>query len=159
EYARAPDSVRTLFAGTDDAGLRAMLERIRTHSRAEHFEAAARSRDRAVTVIRALYRTQRLAAVARIAELVAAHPDGGGGWEFAVIRHGRLAGAGTALRGVAPMPVVERIVAAAETVVCDDDLSPLRGGSPEEIGLVARWLARPGVRIVRTSAGYWEPLH
>lgn len=91
EYAPAPDAVRALFAGTDDAALRAMLERIRTCSRAEHFEAAARLRDRTVTVIRALYRTQRLAAVARIAELVAAHPDGAGGWEFAVIRHGRLA--------------------------------------------------------------------
>lgn len=157
EYAPAPDSVRALFAGTDDAALDAMLERIRTHSRAEHFEAAARLRDRTVTVIRALHRTQRLAAVARIAELVAAHPDGAGGWEFAVIRYGRLAGAGTAARGVAPMPVVERIVAAAETVVCDGDLSPLRGGSPEEVGLVVRWLARPGVRIVRTSEGYWEP--
>ncbi|WP_369023378.1 DEDD exonuclease domain-containing protein [Nocardia cyriacigeorgica] len=159
EYAPAPDSVRALFAGTDDAALEAMLERIRTHSRAEHFEAAARLRDRMVTVIRALYRTQRLAAIARIAELVAAHPDGAGGWEFAVIRYGRLAGAGTAARGVPPMPVVERIVAAAETVVCDGDLSPLRGGSPEETGLVARWLARPGVRIVRTSEGYWEPAH
>lgn len=159
EYASAPAAVRALFAGTDDTVLRMVLEQIRTRSAAEHFEAAARLRDRAVTVIRALYRTQRLAAVARIAELVAAHPDGAGGWEFAVIRFGRLAGAGTAARGVAPMPVVERIVAAAETVVCDGDLSPLRGGSPEEVGLVARWLARPGVRIVRTSEGYYEPVH
>ncbi|WP_280233749.1 DEDD exonuclease domain-containing protein [Nocardia cyriacigeorgica] len=159
EYARAPESVRALFAGAGDECLRAMLEMIRTHSRAEHFEAAARLRDRAVVVIRALHRTQRLAAVARIVELVAAHPDGAGGWEFAVIRYGRLAGAGTAIRGVAPMSVVERIVAAAETVVCDDDLSPLRGGSPEEVGLVTRWLARPGVRIVRTTTGYCEPVY
>jgi DNA polymerase-3 subunit epsilon len=223
EYASAPAAVRALFAGHSDALLCAMLERIETHSRAEHFEAAARQRDRVVRVIRALHRTQRLAAIAGIAELIAAHPDGVGGWEFAVIRYGRLAGAGNAARGVSPMPVVERIVAAAETVIpigadagagalrsADAELldatpaavdpgsevmlpidgtavqslpggpeatlvvagvgaaalgnaapnvPPLRGASPEEVALVARWLARPGVRIVRTTEGYREPAH
>ncbi|MFI9505512.1 DEDD exonuclease domain-containing protein [Nocardia sp. NPDC052566] len=162
EYAPAAAAVRALFSGASDATLRTMLDRIETHSRAEHFEAAARLRDRTVAVIRALHRTQRLAAVARIAELVIAHPDGAGGWEFSVIRYGRLAGAGHAVRGVSPMPVVERIVASAETVVPAgdlDDAPPLRGASPEEAGLVARWLARPGVRIVRTSEGYGEPMH
>ncbi|TQM25948.1 DEDD exonuclease domain-containing protein [Nocardia bhagyanarayanae] len=194
EYAPAPAAVRALFRGESDATLRAMLDRIETHSAAEHFEAAARLRDRTVAVIRALRRTQRLAAVARIAELVAAHPDGAGGWEFAVIRYGRLAGSGTARRGTPPMPIVEQIVAAAETVIpeggatgvrADGDLvppalefagdasakigeptagdgaafdaPPLRGASPEEVGLVARWLARPGVRIVRSTHGYCEP--
>ncbi|MCP2290580.1 DEDD exonuclease domain-containing protein [Nocardia amikacinitolerans] len=194
EYAPAPAAVRALFRGDSDATVRAMLDRIETYSAAEHFEAAARLRDRTVAVIRALRRTQRLAAVARIAELIAAHPDGAGGWEFAVIRYGRLAGSGTARRGTPPMPIVEQIVAAAETVVpeggetgvpvdgdlgspelefaCDAsaeigertaeggatfDAPPLRGASPEEVGLVARWLARPGVRIVRSTQGYCEP--
>jgi DNA polymerase-3 subunit epsilon len=162
EYAPAPAAVRALFAGHSAALLRAMLDRIETHSRAEHFEAAARQRDRVVAVIRALHRTQRLAAIAGIAELIAAHPDGVGGWEFAVIRYGRLAGAGNAARGVSPMPVVERIAAAAETVIpvgAAPNVPPLRGASPEEVALVARWLARPGVRIVRTTEGYCEPAH
>ncbi|SNY86719.1 DNA polymerase-3 subunit epsilon [Nocardia amikacinitolerans] len=192
EYAPAPAAVRALFRGDSDATVRAMLDRIETHSAAEHFEAAARLRDRTVAVIRALRRTQRLAAVARIAELIAAHPDGAGGWEFAVIRYGRLAGSGTARRGTPPMPIVEQIVAAAETVVPEGgetsvrvggdlvspalefagdasaevgtadgdaafDAPPLRGASSEEVGLVARWLARPGVRIVRSTQGYCEP--
>ncbi|WP_433756114.1 DEDD exonuclease domain-containing protein [Nocardia sp. CA-135398] len=157
EYEPAAAAVRALFAGHGDAPLRAMLDRIETHSRAEHFEAAARLRDRTGAVVRALHRTQRLAAVARIAELIAAHPDGAGGWEYAVIRYGRLAGAGTSARGVPPMPVIERIVAAAETVL-PDPIPPLRGASPEEVGLVTRWLGRPGVRIVRTSEGYREPI-
>ncbi|MET8779947.1 DEDD exonuclease domain-containing protein [Nocardia sp. NPDC004654] len=167
EYAPAPAAVRALFRGDSDATVRVMLDRIETHSAAEHFEAAARLRDRTVAVIRALRRTQRLAAVARIAELIAAHPDGAGGWEFAVIRYGRLAGSGVARRGTPPMAIVEQIVAAAETVVPDgaggaggadpDDAPPLRGASPEEAGLVTRWLARPGVRIVRTTDGYHEP--
>lgn len=269
EYAPAPALVRALFAGYSDAPLRTMLDNIETHSRAEHFEAAARLRDRAAAVIRALHRIQRLAAVARIAELIAAHPDGAGGWEFAVIRYGRLAGAGNAVRGVPPMAVVEQIVAAAETVIPEGGLSahvhitadipsvpslkrgaarvagasqavhfslghaesvgpmrvggsdafgapdhdgqlensdhlaggkgangdvagpgaaggdvaggvavevesvtegagpdwvpvnvpPLRGASPEEAALVARWLARAGVRIVRTTEGYREPMY
>ncbi|WP_228000915.1 DEDD exonuclease domain-containing protein [Nocardia australiensis] len=182
EYAPTPAIVRALVEGHSDNPLRAMLECIETHSCAEHFEAAARLRDRVVSVMRALYRTQRLAAVARIAELIAAHPDGAGGWEFAVIRYGRLAGAGNAARGVPPMPVVERIVAAAETVIpaggdaaagarrsADPetpdavdiamDMPPLRGASPEEVALIVRWLARPGVRIVRTTEGYWEPVN
>jgi DNA polymerase-3 subunit epsilon len=157
EYEPAAAGVRALLAGHCDAPLRAMRDRIETHSHAEHFEAAARLRDRTVAVVRALHRTQRLSAVARIAELIAAHPDGAGGWEYAVIRYGRLAGAGTSVRGVPPMPVIERIVAAAETVL-PEPAPPLRGASPEEVGLVTRWLGRPGVRIVRTTDGYGEPI-
>lgn len=208
-YAPAPALVRALFSGRSDAPLRAILDRIETHSRAEHFEAAARLRDRAVAVIRALHRTQRLAALARIAELIVAHPAEAGGWEFSVIRYGRLAGAGTAPRGTPPMPIVESVVAAAETVIPDitprsvpdvvrtpahsaaphllaaapaagsgepgaDAMTiagsaeesecavagpPLRGAPAEEVGVILRWLARPGVRIVRTSEGYKEPLY
>ncbi|MEU7769505.1 DEDD exonuclease domain-containing protein [Nocardia sp. NPDC049190] len=205
EYAPAPALVRALFAGRSDAPLRAMLDRIESYSHGEYFEAAARLRDRAVAVVRALHRTQRLAAVARIAELIAAHPDGAGGWEFAVVRYGRLAGSGTAARGMPPMPIVEQIVAAAETVVPVGDVSqadyefadlerpshsdmpppgphpttarvpalvgvaehtpspanapPLRGAPSEEVALVVRWLARPGVRIVRTTEGYREQMY
>ncbi len=174
-YAERPAAVRALFAGRSDAPLRAMLAEIERRSACEHYEAAARLRDRAAHVVVALARTQRLAALARLPELIAAGPDGAGGWEFAVIRYGRLAGAGCAPRGTPPMPVVESIVAGAETVVppprsaapgrssgpqglVEDDLAPLRGASPEEVALVARWLTRPGVRIVRTETGYAEPV-
>ncbi|MFJ9366347.1 DEDD exonuclease domain-containing protein [Nocardia sp. NPDC101769] len=165
EYRRAPAAVRALFAGADDALLHAIAERLESLSTAEHFEAAARLRDRTVTVIRALRRTQRLTALAAIPELIAARPDGAGGWEFAIIRHARLAAAGTAVRGISPMAVVDRLAAAAETVIPprlpgpDDDPAypPLRGALPEEAGLLVRWLERPGTRIVRTTDGYGEP--
>ena len=58
----------------------------------------------------------QLAALAAIDELVAARPREEGGWDFAVVRAGRLASAGVAPRRVPPMPVVEAITAAAETV-------------------------------------------
>lgn len=117
EYERAAAAVRALFDGHSDEPLHAMRQRIETYSTAETFEAAARLRDRTVAILRALRRTQRLAALARIPELIAAHPDGSGGWEFAIIRHARLAAAGTTARGVSPMPVVDHLVAAAETVI------------------------------------------
>ncbi|MFI5716607.1 DEDD exonuclease domain-containing protein [Nocardia sp. NPDC051750] len=173
-YAAAPATARALFAGAGDAAIRAMVSRIGRFADTEHYESAARLRDRAAAVIRALHRTQRLAALARLPELIAAHPDGAGGWEFAVIRYGQLAGAGTAGRGTPPMPVVEQIVAAAQTVrpagaepggqelplaETGRQHPPLRGAPPEEVALVARWLERPGVRIVRTTEGYAEPVH
>ena len=43
-------------------------------------------------------------------------PDGAGGWELSIVRHGRLAAAGVAPRGVPPMPVFDRLRAGAETV-------------------------------------------
>ncbi|MGW0180046.1 DEDD exonuclease domain-containing protein [Nocardia sp. NPDC003345] len=178
-YAAAPAMARALFAGADDRPIRVMLARIEQYAATEQYEAAARLRDRAAAVIRALRRTQRLAALARIPELIAAHPDGAGGWEFSVVRYGRLAGAGTAGHRVPPMPVVEQIVAAAQTVrpagpeaIAGADATltaelppdpswttapPLRGAPPEETGVILRWLERPGVRIVRTSEGYREP--
>ncbi|WP_336086037.1 DEDD exonuclease domain-containing protein [Nocardia sp. SSK8] len=133
-YRPAVDAVRDLLTGRSDTLLRAMLARIETHSTAEHFEAAARLRDRTATLVTTLHRTQRLAALARLAELIVALPDGAGGWEFSVIRHGRLAAAGTARRGTPPMAVVDQIVAAAETVVPDlGDATPA-ADSPAEAG-------------------------
>ena len=94
----------------------------------------------------------RSAAVAAIAELVAARRTPEGGWELIVVRFGRLAGAAIAPRGVHPMPVVDAIAASAETVIPDS--TPLRGAPPEEVALIASWLRTDGVRIVRTSSGY-----
>jgi len=117
EYAAAPHTVRELFTGRSDAPLHAMRERLESCSTAENFEAATRVRDRTAAAVRALRRTQRLAALARIAEIVAARRAEAGGWEFAVIRYGRLAAAGTSARGVPPMLVVDSLIAAAETVI------------------------------------------
>jgi DNA polymerase III subunit epsilon len=98
---------------------------------------------------------QRLSAVARAEELVAARPDGAGGWDLAVVRHGRLAAAGTARRGVPPMPVVDALISTAETV--RPGTGPLRGAPPEEVGVITRWLERPGTRMVRTTTPWAVP--
>ena len=92
--------------------------------------------------IEALWRGQRLRALAAVPELVAARPDGDGGWQLAVIRHGQLAAAGMRRRGVPPMPVVDAICAAAQVILPDQ--RPLGGALVEETALIARWLAAPG---------------
>ncbi|CAM3027243.1 DEDD exonuclease domain-containing protein [Skermania piniformis] len=157
EYQPGPARLRALLAGESDAVLAELHDEVAGLAAAGQFEAAARARDRAVALITALHRCQRLAGLAAVAELVGAHPGPGGGWELAVIRYGRLAAAGVARPGVPPMPVVEQLAAAAETVVPDG--STLHGALPDETGLLVRWLTRPGTRIVRTSDGYAEPVY
>lgn len=149
-----------LINGTDHSALAAALAHIGELAAARRYETAARMRDHAAVAIEALWRGQRLRALAEVPELVAARSDGNGGWHFAVVRHGQLAGSGTAPRGVPPMPVVDAICSAAQVILPTP--TPLGGALVEETALIARWLATPGVRIVRTDGdvdnGYATPI-
>jgi DNA polymerase-3 subunit epsilon len=86
-----------------------------------------------------------------VAEMVAARPDGDGGWELAVIRAGRLAAAGVAARGVPPWAVIEALVATADVV--DGDHVPLA----EETETILRWLEQPGTRLASASDPWSMP--
>jgi DNA polymerase-3 subunit epsilon len=154
-YRASTEAVLELLAGSSNAPLRTLTERLADLTDAHRFEEAARKRDRLADLVAALDRAQRLAALAQLAEVVAAHPDGRGGWHFAVLRYGRLASAGGAARGVAPMPVVAALVAAAETVVAGP--GPLRGAPAEETTLLLRWLETPGTRLVQSSQPWSSP--
>lgn len=156
-YRPRAEVTAALLTGRTDTPVRSALARLMALSDAELFENAARLRDRLDQLVGQLERCQRLAALARISELVAAGPDGLGGWELVVIRHGRLASAGVARRGVPPMPVVAALAAAAETVLPDP--GPLYGAPHEETALLYRWLTTPGVRIVCATSGFSLPLH
>ena len=155
QYAAAPHRVTALLDGRDDAALAAIVARIDELAGRGRYETAARLRDRAAVAIEVLWRGQRLAALAAVAELVAAAPDGDGGWRLAVIRSGQLAAAGCARRGVPPMPVIDAINAGAQAVL--PGAGPLGGALVEETALLERWLAEPGVRIVRAEPGYALP--
>jgi DNA polymerase-3 subunit epsilon len=156
EYAAAPARAADLIDGRDNAALSAVLAHIADLAARSRYESAARLRDHAAGAIDVLWRGQRLRALVEVGELVAARPDGEGGWQFAVLRHGQLAAAGCARRGVPPMPVVDAICAGAQSVL--PTAAPLGGALVEETALVARWLTEPGVRIVRTEPGYSVPL-
>lgn len=155
-YRCAVDAALALIAGHDNRPLYAILSDIDDLARRHRYETAARLRDRAAATIDVLWRGQQLRSLTALPELVAACPDGHRGWHLAVIRHGRLAAAGCAPRGVPPMPVVDVLCAAGETVL--PEAGPLGGALIEETALIARWLSRPGVRIVRADEGYCTPI-
>ncbi|MCV7313020.1 DEDD exonuclease domain-containing protein [Mycobacterium paraffinicum] len=161
QYAAAVARAAALIDGTENAALSAAVDQVTALAERRNFESAARLRDRTATAAEILWRGQRLRALATLPELIAAAPDGDGGYHLAVVRHGQLAAAGTARRGVPPMPVVDAIVAGAQAIL--PVAAPLGGALVEESALIARWLAGPGVRIVRVddspdAAGWASPL-
>ena len=151
QYAAAAGRAAALIDGADNTALAAAVQQIADLAGRQRYESAARLRDHTVTAVEVLWRGQRLRALATLPELVAAAPDGDGGWQLAVIRYGQLAAAGTARRGVPPMPVVDAIRAGAQVVL--QQPAPLGGALVEETALIVRWLAAPGVRIVRVTTG------
>ena len=147
--------IRALVDGRSDEVLRALRNRLLELSRSGRFDQAALARDRLSALASAVDRRQRLGALAGIGEIVAARPDDYGGWDLTVIRFGRFAAAGRARRGVDPMPVVDLLVASAETV--RPGPGPLPGASAEETTTLLRWVERPGARLVRTTAAWFSP--
>ncbi|HEY4991753.1 MAG TPA: DEDD exonuclease domain-containing protein [Nakamurella sp.] len=147
--------IRALVDGRSDEVLRALRNRLLELSRSGRFDQAALARDRLSALASAVDRRQRLGALAGIGEIVAAWPDDCGGWDLTVIRFGRFAAAGRARRGVDPMPVVDLLVASAETV--RPGPGPLPGASAEETTTLLRWVERPGARLVRTTAAWFSP--
>lgn len=155
DYATTVLRAAELITGSHSAAFDAATAQIAALAERGHFESAARLRDHTATAVDVLWRGQRLHALSTVAEMVAAQPDGAGGWHLAVIRHGRLAAAGTARRGVPPMPVVDAVCAGAQTVL--PEAAPLGGALVEETALLVRWLATPGTRMVRTTDGWASP--
>ena len=155
EYAPAVAAVAHLVDGTDDGPLRRLAVEIDVLAHQERFEGAAQHRDRLAGLVLALGRAQRLAALAALPEVVGARPDGRVGWDVAVVRFGRLAAAGVARRGVAPMPVIDALRLGAQTILTEP--GPLRGAPAEEVGLLHRWLSSGGTRLVHADPSWAEP--
>ncbi|MEH3129248.1 MAG: DEDD exonuclease domain-containing protein [Mycolicibacterium neoaurum] len=155
-YADAARRAADLIDGADHSVIAHVIDLIEELAGQHRYETAARLRDHTATAVEKIARGQQLRALADVDQIVAAQPDGQGGWHLAVIRHGQLASAGCAPRGIPPMPVVEAITAAAQTILRED--APLGGALVEETGLIARWLTTPGVRIVTAEPGYASPI-
>jgi DNA polymerase III subunit epsilon len=151
EYAALAELVAAAWTGDVRplvAPLQAKLARL---SDGQRFEQAAVVRDRIATVVRACARMQRLSAVRLVREMVAARPDADGGWEISVLRHGHLAGAAVAARGVAPWPVIHSMLAMADAV------EPGTVALTEETECILRWLEQPGTRLVLSSDAWAMP--
>ncbi|WP_375492481.1 DEDD exonuclease domain-containing protein [uncultured Jatrophihabitans sp.] len=150
-YAQLAELVAAAWRG-DVRPLVEPLERKLTALSAEQrYEDAASLRDRISSVVRACARMQRLAGLYAVDELVAARPDGNGGWELTVVSSGRLVAAGHAARGVAPWPVIDALRATADAV---DTTRPVLA---EESECILRWLEEPGTRLVLTSDPWQMP--
>jgi DNA polymerase-3 subunit epsilon len=156
QYACTPARAVDLIEGNGNRAFAAVLAHIADLAERNRYETAARLRDHAAAAIDVLWRGQRLRALTAVTELVAARPDGDGGWHLAVVRHGQLAAAGNARRGVPPMPVIDAICVGAQAVLPTE--APLGGALVEETALITRWLAQPGVRIVRAEPGWATPV-
>ncbi len=118
DYRALVESVRSSWTGDSAPLIEPLRRRMDGCRPTVAYEQAATVRDRISTLVRACARMQRITALTDIAELIAARPDGDGGWELSIVRHGRLAAAGVAPRGVAPMPVIEALRATAEVTAC-----------------------------------------
>ncbi|WP_372455803.1 DEDD exonuclease domain-containing protein [Nonomuraea sediminis] len=139
----------TLDASMVFTAVQARMERLSVEQR---YEEASVDRDRLAAFVRTAARMQRLSAITRIPQLVAAAPAFDGGWEIHVVRYGRLAAAGVMPRGAHPVPFVESLVATAETVIPGP--GPVHAASAEETECILRWLESPGTRLVEVD-GEW----
>ncbi|MER7417789.1 DEDD exonuclease domain-containing protein [Micromonospora peucetia] len=153
---RAVAPFRTATASDPQPVVDALLARIDALSDARRYEEAAVARSRLAAVLRATVRMQRLTALTGIAELAAARPAARGGWELALVRHGRLAGAGVSPPGVHPRPTIAAIRATAETVLPGH--GPVPRASAEETERVLSWLERPETRLVEMTSGWASPV-
>jgi DNA polymerase-3 subunit epsilon len=153
QYASLVANVAAAWTGDVRPLVQPLEAKLADLAAAQRYEQAGVVRDRIATVVRACARMQRLAALHSIVELVAARPDGAGGWELSVVRAGRLAAAGHAPRGVAPMPVAEALRATADVV--DVTHVPLA----EESECVLRWLEEPGTRLVSATDPWSMPAY
>ncbi len=153
DYAALVDLVAAAWTGDVRPLVEPLRAKLARLSAEQRFEQAAVVRDRIATVVRACARMQRVRSISCIDEVVAARPDGAGGWEISVIRHGRLAAAGVAARGVPPYAVIEALLATADAVSAEQPVLA------EETETILRWLEQPGTRLVHSSQPWQLPAH
>jgi DNA polymerase-3 subunit epsilon len=153
QYAALVDRVAAAWAGDVRPLVQPLERKLARLSEAQRYEQAGVVRDRIAGVVRACARMQRLSSLQTIDELVAARPDGDGGWELSVVRSGRLAAAGHAPRGVAPGPLIDALVGTADVI--DAAHAPLA----EETECILRWLEEPGTRLARASQPWSMPAY
>ncbi len=147
---------RSAIHGDPEVVVEALMARIETLSDKRRYEEAAVLRSRLIALLRATVRMQRLSALTRLAEIVAARRDGVGGWEISVVRHGRLAAAATSPPREHPRPTLDAARLTAETVL--PGRGPVPAASAEETERILAWLERPDTRLVETSGDWVSPV-
>jgi DNA polymerase-3 subunit epsilon len=150
-YGDEVDRLRTALVAQPDAVIEALSHRMTVLSGEERFEEAVAHRDRLAGFLRGVARTQRLSALTRCPEVVAArHEDGR--WSVHVIRYGRLSAAGVIPAGAHAGDWVLSLRGSAETVLFGPGPTP--AATAEETERILRWLESDGIRLVHVD-GEW----
>ena len=157
EYAPLAHSVRTALRGDLHFVTSTVTERMTALARDERFEDAALWRDRLEALNRGVARGVRLDSLISAGEIIAGERTNDGGWRLHVIRSARLVTAGVAPRGRDPYPVIDALVAMADSSSTDTELP--EGTSVEEAEVLLRWLESPGTRLVRVSGQWAMPIN
>jgi DNA polymerase-3 subunit epsilon len=116
----------------------------------ERFEEAAEMRNRLSSLINGISRGLRIRSLSRIEEIITAIAENER-VEFAVIRHGKLAGTAIAERGF-ERATLDSLKRSAEVVIPQPGILP--ASSHEEVERLLRYLAHPKIRLVDIS-GEW----
>jgi DNA polymerase-3 subunit epsilon len=151
-YAAVVRQLRDTLLQRPDQVVEAINVRMAALADDERFEEAGAHRDRLAAFIRAAARTQRLSALTRCPEVVAARREDDGRWAVHVVRFGRLAAAGVIPSGADAHQFVRELRSAAETV--RGAPGPVPAATAEETEKVLRWLESPGIRLVEVD-GEW----
>ena len=152
-YAAVVDELRGALLARPDAVVAQLTGRMQALAIQERFEEAGSFRDRLTGFLRGVSRTQRVRALTRCPEVVAARREDGGRWAVHVVRHGRLAAAGVIPPGAHAGQWVEELRTTAETV--RPGPGPTPAATAEESEKILRWLESPGVRLVHID-GEWS---
>ena len=152
DYAAVVEDLRGSLVARPDSVVASISERMTALAASERFEDAGSYRDRLAAFIRGAARTQRIRALTRCPEIVAARREDDGRWGVHVVRHGRLSAAGVIPAGAHAGEWVQTLTASAETVTPGPGPTP--AASAEESEKLLRWLESPGVRLVHVD-GEW----
>ena len=151
-YALMVADLRDNLLRRADEVVEAITRRMEALAAEQRYEDAGLHRDRLAAFVRAASRTQRLTALTRCPELVAARREDDGRWAVHVVRHGRLVAAGVIPTDAHARQYVDQLRLSAETV--SPGLGPTPAASAEETEKVLRWLESPGIRRVHVD-GEW----
>lgn len=151
-YGAVVRQLRDSLLNCPEKVVEAINRRMSAMAKLERFEEASVHRDRLAAFVRAAARTQRLSALTRCPEVVAARREDDGRWSVHVVRFGRLAAAGVIPSGADAHQFVGDLRASAETV--RPAPGPVPAASAEESEKVLRWLESPGIRLVDVD-GEW----
>ncbi|SNV23820.1 DNA polymerase III polC-type [Dermatophilus congolensis] len=152
DYSRIAADARAALRGDATAVADKLSHHMVTLSLCERFEDAATTRDRAHALMRGAQRAQEALTLAAIPHIVAGRRRPTGGWEFACIRHGHVAGTTVSPPRADPTPYIEAMVATAAHIPAPTN--GLGSALAEEITIILHWLTTEGTRLVEVE-GTW----